>query len=736
VGYKNDIHRLTVECDEMKALIQQHEEKSDATKACDEDASRQVAEIRSELEAVRKEKIEAEGRATTAERAAHDAASNSSEIASLKERLQKKAEELQSKVEDYTELERAVAQLESRHTDLKLLCEQQQAEITEHPSEIDSLRSELQSENSLDKESAQAAVQRARKEKEEVEAKLEEAETEKSRLSNIETTLTNELEDLGFQNAELRSAKESSEAQVVQIREEKAKEIRRYEEDLDTLRREQERSNAALKEAEARIRRQDAEYHKKIEFDREKYTARVQSLVEELEEAKAAASSNQRQQTSQSSVEQQTLSGSLQNIHAEKHRKKVDREAPLVPNAASTSGTHVDRNTQHSVVAQRQDTRKHNRGPAHDSNLFDERSSNSDLEKLTDDHSQSILEAPAEQIDDTLDISHIVFSNDDFEERVGHKPLKGSQNRLSDATDHSPLSRIPTDELEQLGQDVQKSRRISTPASCPRSSGSVKQKSSQDRVVETPTRSDSRSLSLSESQDRPRSQANTASRMMPPPGNTSRHFEKENLISDSNRKSAAYPQGYDKTGNASKRNQGSSPDYMHHPSSASKHTYAHHSPETRVRSEQIRDASRSYDQAYSQKRKSSVEQDASYKKQRTSSQSLPSSSSRSGTQSSAQYPIRSSAAGVRSTAAGVRSKTQRAPLQPPSSSGFIRPASRNHTSTVPSQSRGQQSSASRSSAGSRGSRFIMPGQQSTSARRTRSQSGMSQVSQILRLLLC
>ncbi|KAF2825351.1 hypothetical protein CC86DRAFT_383251 [Ophiobolus disseminans] len=730
-AYKNDVHRLTIECDDMKALIQQHENQKDAARARVEEARREASEIRAELKVIRSEKNEAEKKATSAQQMVLKDSSNASEITSLKERLRQKAERLQSKIEEYTELEQAFTQLQDHKKNLVVLCEQQQAEISQHPSAIESLREEHETERTFEQESAQAAVQRARnevltlqKQKEQVRTKLEECQVRESRLSNAQAALTTERDDLRNLNTEIRLAKEAGEAQLVQIQEQKSEEVRLSEERMDTLRREQERSDAALKEAEAKIRRQDAEYHKKIEFDRERYAARVEGLIEELEEAKAtiARSQSVQQQDSQVSVAQ---SGSLQNIHAGRNRKKVNREPHSTLYIAGASISQVNGDSHHPPAGQREATRDNFRLCDGQELLFDGEFPASDvMDDSADDQGLSIIDPAAEPTEDTQDAGGISMSNVNFIEHLSSQTLRISKQQVPASTSQSSLSEsMGEEDLEKIRKDAYT---VSRPVLRGHDLNATKLSSSQDRVLETPMRSFNESMSVSQSShspERPRSQANTASRMMPPPGKTSRYFGQGNATSRTDREDAGPHSKYGKLDNTFEGNQGSSPDYMHSPSSATKHTYAQHGPEVHGHNGQVRGSSQVPEQFQSQKRKSSFGQDVSYKKQRASSQSLPEPSS--GSQTYSPYPIRSSAAGVRSrhqaspSLQPASSIALRPRAQASSSGSVSRPSSRNNASGDRSRPRNQQSSTSRSS----GRRLDL--RQPASSRQTRSKSILS-----------
>lgn len=725
IGFKNDVHRLNVECDEFKALIQRHDQKMEALQAKFEEARHQAQDLRTRLETSCKEKTEAEAKADTAQQAAQDTSTINAEVTNLKERLRLKAEELQAKVEEYVELGRAFSQSESRRIDLQVTCEQQQAEISQHVSAIDALREEHKFELSSKHIVAQAAVQQARdeviasqKEKDEVQGKLENAQTRVSAYGNAEVTFKTERDDLHNQNVELRSAKEAIEAQLLKSQEEKRKAKQHHEESLDTLRREQERSDVVLREAEAKIRRQDAEYQKKIEFDRERYAFRLQGLVDELEETKATMANKHsaEQQESHFPAAQHTPSHISQNLQTTKNRKKVNRGTSSILNGKNPASTQSDQEIRHSGSVQREPVQTQDRILQSQQMLFDGEYQNGDYEL-------SIVDPVTEPTEDTQNVTGMSLSNDDFARLYSSQPLRGSKARTPESTDQSSLSEaMSEEELERL-----KSHRSSTPLLRGQDPNGPKQISSQERVLETPMRSFKPLMSASQSSnspDRPRSQANTASRLMPPPGKTSRHVDQSSSAPAAKRKSTGGKSKYDQSDNTYRCNRGSSPDYMHQPPPASKHTYADHGIDANARNEPRRGSSGASDHSSSQKRKSTHEPDSVPKKQRTSSQYFASSSS--GSRSSSRYPIRSSAAGVRSRPQAspslplVSSGASRSKTQTTASGLMSRPSSRASSSGIDSQSRGQQPSTSRTSVSTRGSRATP--RQPTSARQTRSQS--------------
>jgi hypothetical protein len=636
---KNDIVQLTIERDEKDAVIQ---EKQEALKnAGDKYAA--VQEVRAELDAVRKEKTEIEAELKIALCTAHTNASSSSEAASLKDHLQQKTEDFQSMDQELTDLKR-------EHAALKVLCEQQQVEISQHPSTIETMRQEAEAERTEVEEQSRASIQRAQNqavalqnERDDLQSKLEHAQTNEANLNNAQATVSNERDDLRSEVGQLRTAKVAVELRLSHVQQDTAEKVRQYAEDKDDLARRLARSEAELKEAAANNRLQETQYREKLDFDRKRYESIIKELGEELEKVKTAS---YQQQASQSTTMQESPSRLLQNIHASKNRKKVNRRNHSVLDIAGASGAVLTTSSR-SLNTRVEGPQQRDLDPDHDRTLFDE---GSERDYLTgdqlDDQQCSIVDPTAEAVTET---GQMTFSAEDFDGQLIQMTRK-----------ESPLSaHMPSDDMDQLRKEVQLD---STAMLRGQGQGSSKQPS------------DNASLSGSQSSrsnERPRSQANTASRMMPPPGSISHHLDTRKSPQMSDEKAQAQQFVRSRTGGACKddvsfrhhRTEGddwSSPDYMQQNPSASKYTYTQHDARPSGRDERAPSVQRQAESADKEKRKNIEEMDLAPKRQRTSSQS---SSSNPRIESRTYAPHSS-----RSLASGSRSKPQLNSSLPPVSS--------------------------------------------------------------------
>lgn len=699
-GYRNDIHRLTGERDGLQTLVDEHEKKIDSARARYEEARSDASSTRAELEIAQKEKTEIEARYKALQRMAQEYSFNASEASKLKEQIRQKSEELQSKSKEVVELETALAESESRGTKLKETCEHQQTEISQQLSAIESLRQDTDAERQEDRKKSEVAIQLAQnktsslqKEKEDLQAKLEYTELKEAKLNDSNAGLVREGDDLRHRNAELESTKETSATQILRLQEELTSKTRKYEETVGSSRQQQESSDSALREAEAKIQLQKTEHAKKIEFDRRKYEAIVRNLEQELSKAKKQEVSGyaSQPQTSQSSPTlQDTFAQEMQNIKSGKAKKKVNRDNTLVLNALGASSTPRELSTQHS-------TRGHRCTPAngHNETLFDEELHDDDFDQLDNAQGLSVVDPAAEQVEDTQELWQDFLPTEELVENGASRSLRGSKRTNPLPTELSSLSdSLGSEDLARLQEESQRSHRLSTPVFPHSRRNSQSQRSSEERVLETPTRSDKpseTSLHSSQSNDRPRSQANTASRLMPPPGSKSSHFDK--------RKSIHTPQGKDTASNQSytgSRHDNQLRD-VHQPSFSFKQSLYTSRQSNSDRQDHAFIAS---NRTHGHKRQSAFGEGGFSKKQRSSPQSFPDIPS-SGTRSVSSHPSRTNLSRTSATTAEV-----------PSGSVSMKSHSRDQRSssiagrrTTPSRvtlssyrTRKQPSSASRSSA--------------------------------------
>jgi hypothetical protein len=643
-----------------------------------------------------------------------------------------KMEELQTKDKRINELERTCAQLENSNADLQVLFEQQQGEISHHPCAIEALRQEIESERTEERDRATSVAQIARNEikalqrdQKALREQLGESQDDELRLKESQNTLLAERDALRSQNAELRAAQEAIKDQILRIEEESEQKTREYEESVNSLRGQQDRANAALKEAEAKLKREDAEHQKKLDFDRKKFESTVQTLVLEVDKGKATTVNtvHSQQQAIQLSASHEASSGFIYNSHFGSNRKKVNRHNNPVLGTVASSGAPADQNVPSTIVAGDQ-----NKDVENDQMLFGDRPNDFiGSPNSKDDMDGTIRDPVAKQVAETQEIPGLTFDVIDFNSQIGPAAQNEAECPTMKSTDGSSLSIVNSDDLDQLQEGSQpcSPARLSGHNSAP-----AHQPASDTRVVETPMHSDNMSNPDSHSlrsQDCPRSQANTASRMMPPPGKASSHFNQRNSSAVVAHPESARAAAYERPWKPIRRSEQSSPDFMHSQSSASRHTYAEFDHGEPGHDEEAVDKPHDPKIVGSQKRKGRAETGQGVKRMRTSSTSLSNTSSE--LQSDAPCASKPSADDLRSRFR--KSSTQR-PVSsarfrhPPGSSGIAHDSpSRASPSGIFTQSRNKLSSTSRSSAAAPGrasSRRSGPNHHLTSDRQTRSKS--------------
>lgn len=233
------------------------------------------------------------------------------------------------------------------------------------------------------------------------------------------------------------------------------------------------------------------------------------------------------------------------------------------------------------------------------------------------------------------------MSQDFFAERLAQATPQQAGPRAASPTE---LSEMDSDELTRLQKEVQ-----SVPASKLRGCNNniSKPEGSRSTARVAPVRSDGVSADgshSSHSQERPRSQANTASRMMPPPTGTPHQSQTRDDDRIDKGKITAHHANHVGIGQKPRNSGTSTPDFIHSGASMSKQTYSIREPKTSAHLE-------SRDSGRSEKRKtfsSQSERESAPKRQRNLSPTRSTISS-SSIQGHSPYTSRSSVIGTRST---------------------------------------------------------------------------------------
>jgi hypothetical protein len=718
-GLQNDIHLLTTERDQKDAIIRKHDKKMASAKTRYDQAETATQEARSDLEAVRNEKVEIEAKLHNMQRTTHTTSSCNSAITDLQDRLRQKTDDLERKKEEVTKLERECAELKSANADLKLNYEQQVSDISQHSHIVESLRQENEAERQQERTQSRAAIELAEnetraalKQKDNMQAQLQQAQIHESSLSSTRAALVIERDNLRNKNAELEAVQEASERHVLRLQEQKDEEVQKCERDIVDWRRRHESSDAALKEAEAKIQLQKTEHQRKLEYDEEKYKGIVQALADELDKVKAQVVNghNIQQKVCQSTSPQTGVLQSLENPQPGKTRKKVHRENNSVLGVTKLSGVHKPLATSH------QDPPAGSADVDPGDNLFDEE---------PQDDALSLVDPALESVEDTQEMAGpmmMLFS--DFASQADPE-ARGRMERRQSTSDEPLSSSADSDELDRMCADSQRSMISKTRNP---SDHSDRELLTQQRVAETPPRAvhaPTSNLRSPHSTDRPRSQANTASRMMPPPGtNPSVEKRKPNSVANTFRTSrkAIHEKRGDTTRSEDEEFWGSPDQSSPHQSRLFEDSAALTALEGRPTK-----SLQSTDYTQCDKRKSIEDLDVPSKRQRNAAGSRDAGSS---SDARAQSPYSS-----QQTTSGTRSRQHVSLLQHSASSttnaysrsrlgsAISRTTGRGSSSDQASRSRNQQSSTPRSSAAARTSRVTngrQLTQQSSSSHRTRS----------------
>jgi hypothetical protein len=563
--------------------------------------------------------------------------SKSAEVTDLQAQLQNMTEELHSKERDCADLDRRFQENTEKISELQGLYSNLQAEVTQHQTTIQTMRRDADNEVTKMRQDASDTLQIS---SDRVSSLQEE---KKSLSTRLEQAQMNEAK-LQHEVAELRAAKEADIFRVQpKVDEKSQKLVEQHRIEVDDWRRRMSQKDAVLKEMEAKMRLAEDQHKTKIATDREKAESNMRKLEQKYRYfiRKAREQGNLNQQVgSQAHAARGILPESGETTQAVKARKKVSRQ-------------------NHSMLEVSEDQDSHSKKP---SSVFHAESSQSQLED--DDLFATQLEEQGE-IDDVsneaIDIYHeprnVTESHDaqnlSITQDVSNGDfLQAPQQQLKhQVSSSSDLSNMSTDELTVM----EKSQPVSTGmlGGYDRdgfNSGNAFSKFSQTLeetqcvppvvsqnynrdlfyrgtastnvgvalVADNESVADSQS---SRSSGRPKSQANTASRMMPPHSNGSdyprRSVEGHAVNLGASTRHTMYSRANLKLSSSNSR-----PSKL----SSSKQIYSQHESRRSAPIEFQHNSSQATKQEHTKKRKSSIDQterNSATKKQRSRSQPRP-----------------------------------------------------------------------------------------------------------------
>lgn len=631
-SYVTNIDQLTNERNEKDARIQRQNEQLSAAKVRFQETENDVQKLRSELEIARNDRIEMDTRLKTEQRAAQIQSDLAAEITSMKQQLRQKDKALEDEEKEFGELRRAYDNLVTQHSNLRTTCEQQQIEIYQHPSKIESLRREIEHEFFEKQQKEYASTKEARnealnmrKERDDVQSKLQQTQLHGSQLTKAHAALVGERDVLKQRITELEITSKDNETRMHRQEKESITRDREHEQKLNELQSQLERSNEAVRVVEAKVRLQQAEHAKKLEFDRNKYEALVQNLTRDLEKARNHGSKerNTTEQSSQSAAQYHAVAHGAQNSNSKKSRKKVDRGNYSLLKMTGLHDTAGNPTMMPMTSACTQSSQGEESQFDRNDNLFEEESGHIFGEDNPWEQSLSLVNPAAEPVEDTQEMPSIRMVLNDMDELASPQSSRTSPLERALPEDQSSLSSPPpSDELARLSDDNRRLRTPNAEACVVQSNAHTQHDEHDGRVLETPKRGRNAyncSSQSSQSQGRPLSQANTSSRMMPPPPTGSNPFSRYATDKEVSRRGAL-----GELGRSSQESRPSSPGIVQEPYTANARPSDSHESEiafsTRSGGHQTSTTSGG---DRKQKRKVTSEQQGSAKRQRESSQSYP-----------------------------------------------------------------------------------------------------------------
>jgi predicted nucleic acid-binding Zn-ribbon protein len=583
--FDNDLHRLTRERDDKESQLQSTAQELDATRTALQRSQRQIRDLESNAKELRRQKGEVESQLRKAERAAEGHATASSELDSVKEQLRSKTDALQTVETELKTVRKDLAASQKKAAGLQESHDQMQFDVSEKRSAV-----EQSNKDKVAVQNLQAQVRTLQQKNSDLQTNIDTLRSKDgSDLKDAQARFSVEKRRLEEQVKGLQSAKQSSEQELQRVQKEvadKSKETKtRYDADVASLKARLEQSSQAAKELEDKVKsveerkERELEAHKKVSEKKieEKFAAQAQAYQKKMEErlseelqrqaeeaAKVHTYPNSQPDSSRTSPQAQSSQGpstslgtlSTMNIHA-KPKKKVDRQNHSVFSVHSSASNVLAGSTPFptAISAETAYVLHHHEDPEdHEETHPDELGAQEYLDEIV----VSLREPPPGTVPDTQEVQ---LSFEQLNQLL-------MQRAADDQSSSSQLSEVNEELLDSL-----KPYDMAIPKGHARIAGrSPLKEMAGDQIVhsrhvlESPSRE-------TDPHERPKSRANTASRMVPP---GYQHPSDEASLRG---------QTTPKTGNGgrsramSHRNgdNTSSPDYVQKPSSSGPVTYGQHS---------------------------------------------------------------------------------------------------------------------------------------------------------------
>jgi len=628
------MHRLRAERDEYEASVTHLTREVELTRDKMQRIELDFRTISSESDKLREAKAEADKELKMLRQTAAEGSTLATALVNSKQQLAQKTVDYQHKERELLDLCNEHAILKDKTAtwqEEKIRMESKLAETLTTVGTIQKALDARTEAHEIDAATVQELRNQAelwRKEKQDLEASVDRSYITEFKFNETHARLSIERDSVQTRLTELRTALETREQELQRTRLDTTEQTRIAREEITELRRRLILAETAVKEADARSQCIADEKDRQLEDHKRTIDEKVEDLVREKMAAKERERHRQgalHQLASPIDFPQDPPTATIlpvhdmSNAHVGRPRKRVNRQNSSVLSIMGPSRTHQD-----PVPIGLQSSQAYNNEHWAISDVEDnvDQDMMGDLGRLErlDEDGVSILNNTAEAEVDTQPSLTMTF--DQFKINMTQEAQAMEAQAMEERTSSS-LSDPPSSDIVDMNEPEAKGAPILVLET---------QKTHQRdmlpprrRIAETP----SRTLDVFEhdphvyqSQDRPRSQANTALRIAPPVA----PFEQSPSLHLNANRSANTRFQTPKNGSTTVEPDASSPDYIHLQSSVQK-TYGHHIGATATsQSSQRSGTPQSQGQKSDRKRKSTenhAHKPVSFKRYRSSSRSLP-----------------------------------------------------------------------------------------------------------------
>lgn len=476
-------------------------------------------ELDAELATIRQQKAELEANVENAQRT-NRSCSNDNALATSANKAPQFHQECHSKTQDYATMEHAYKEMANRASELQNIHDLLQTQVAQNLVKIDGLSKEangtqLKAETAV--RLAQASVTTVEQESHDMAIRLEQSRREITTMKEANIKEAYERDTLRQQLGELQAASRTQEAELLRVRAEAAESrqalIDNQNAATSDANQDQARLESASNEAQATIRRSKDEHQGQLELHKKLMEGKMQQLNADWERklkemmAQKDLSIQKATQSHKDGTAPDAPYGAKKRVNRLSHTAPNSMNSPETPRLSSMSV----------AAAQLPSTRTERETSELSSNLFEEHVEAEDFLVETE---RLVINPFPELVPDTQGHEGLSMSIENFDERMGQATQRVM---IRSDTSSSEMSSMSSESMMQLGKEAERtpaqllcgqehSTKQRTPASWSEQAG---------HGSENKRESNRQALG---SNERPRSQANTASRLMPPPtGQASLH---------------------------------------------------------------------------------------------------------------------------------------------------------------------------------------------------------------------